>query len=92
MLPAHGLECPFELAKIVHTQFVELHPHEVAARGLAEGSQVTVTSPAGSVKATLRSSTDTPPGAAFLLFDQPGLHANELMAWQEDATWVEVTA
>jgi predicted molibdopterin-dependent oxidoreductase YjgC len=80
-----------DLGVVTPRPFVELHPDEVAARGLTPGSQVTVTSGAGSAPAVLRSSTDTPRGAAYLLFDQPGMHANELLDRREPATFVEVT-
>ena len=80
-----------DLHVVTPRPFVELHPDEVAARGLTVGSQVTVTSAAGMVQGVLRSSTDTPPGAAYVLFDQPGMHANELLDHREAATFVEVT-
>ncbi|HLI57525.1 MAG TPA: molybdopterin-dependent oxidoreductase, partial [Actinomycetota bacterium] len=71
---------------------VELHPDEAAARGLVEGAQVTVRSARGSVTAALQLSTDTPAGAVFLLYDQPGLHANVLLDSAEPATYVEVSS
>jgi anaerobic selenocysteine-containing dehydrogenase len=79
-----------DLRPVTPKAFVELHPDEVAARGLVEGSLVTVTSPASSVQVALQSSTDTPRGAAYVAFDQPGLAANGLLSG-EHATFVEVT-
>jgi predicted molibdopterin-dependent oxidoreductase YjgC len=68
-----------ELAAVTPAPFVELHPEEVERRGLSEGQSVTVASPRGSVRVRLKVSTDTPVGAAFMLFDQPGVRANVLM-------------
>jgi NADH-quinone oxidoreductase subunit G len=80
-----------DLRKVTPHPFVELHPDEAAARGLSEGTPVTVRSPRGSVRAVLRCSTDTPPGAAHMLYDQPGLAANVLLDSGEPATYVEVS-
>jgi len=79
-----------DLAAVTPGPFVELHPDEAAARGLTEGVEVAVTSDSGSIRAPLRISTDTPRGAVFLPFDQPGLSANALMDAKEPATYVDV--
>jgi predicted molibdopterin-dependent oxidoreductase YjgC len=85
-----------DLGVVTPAPFVELHPDEAAARGLAAGSEVTVSAasgvmgPAASVRVPLRTSTDTPPGAAAVLFDQPGMAANALMDSSAPATYVTV--
>ena len=80
-----------DLTVVTPGPFVELHPDEAAARNLAAGTMLKVTSQGGSVAAALRISTDTPPGAAAMLFDQPGAAANVLCDSTADATFVEVT-
>ncbi|MCW3035430.1 MAG: hypothetical protein JWM17_742, partial [Actinobacteria bacterium] len=42
------------------------------------------------VRVPLRISTDTPPGAAAVPFDQPGMSANVLLDSSEPATYVTV--
>jgi NADH-quinone oxidoreductase subunit G len=85
-----------DLGVVTPAPFVELHPDEAAARGLAAGSEVTVSAasgvmgPGASVRVPLRTSTDTPPGAAAVLFDQPGMAANALMDSSAPATYVTV--
>jgi NADH-quinone oxidoreductase subunit G len=79
-----------DLRVVTPEAFVELHPDEVAARGLVPGDAVTVTSPKGSVAVVLRSSTDTPPGAAYMLLDQPGAGAGVLLDAGASATHVVV--
>jgi predicted molibdopterin-dependent oxidoreductase YjgC len=79
-----------DLGVVTPAPFVELHPDEAAARRLAAGSEVTVSSPKGSVRVPLRISTDTPPGAAAVPFDQPGMSANVLLDSSEPATYVTV--
>ena len=79
-----------DLGVVTPAPFVELHPDEAAARRLVAGSEVTVSSPKGSVRVPLRISTDTPPGAAAVPFDQPGMSANVLLDSSEPATYVTV--
>ena len=86
-----------DLGVVTPAPFVELHPDEAAARGLVDGSEVTVSSADGatgieaaSVRVRLRTSTDTPPGAAAVLFDQPGMAANVLLDSSGTATHVTV--
>ncbi len=79
-----------ELRNVTPAPFVELNPEEAGARGLAAGEEVTVTAIRGSLRLVLRVSADTPKGAAFVLFDQPGANANALMDATEPATYVEV--
>ncbi len=80
-----------ELAGLTPAPFVELHPDEAAARGLQTGEDVAVRSNRGELRVTLRTSQDTPPGAAFMLFDQPGAPANTLMDSSQVMTRVEVS-
>jgi anaerobic selenocysteine-containing dehydrogenase len=83
-----------DLGVVTPAPFVELHPDEAAARGLVAGSEVTVTSAresvGASVRVPLRISTDTPPGAAAVLFDQPGMSANVLLDSSATASFVTV--
>ncbi|GAC1361358.1 MAG: hypothetical protein NVSMB32_00210 [Actinomycetota bacterium] len=81
-----------DLRGVTPAAFVELHPQEAQARGLQEGAEVTVSSGQGSVRAALRCSPDTPRGAVFLPYDQPGMHANVLLDSLQAVTFVEVTA
>ena len=108
-----------DLGVVTPAPFVELHPDEAAARGLVDGSEVTVSSANGAngaggghgadgagrtggaseaplkapdrkVRVRLRTSTDTPPGAAAVLFDQPGMAANVLLDSSGAAAYVTV--
>ena len=86
-----------DLGVVTPAPFVELHPDEAAARGLVPGSEVTVSSAntavgavGASVRVPLRTSTDTPRGAAAVLFDQPGMAANVLLDSSGSATYVTV--
>jgi predicted molibdopterin-dependent oxidoreductase YjgC len=85
-----------DLGVVTPSPFVELHPDEAAARGLVAGSEVTVSPANGagaagvSVRVPLRISTDTPRGAAAVLFDQPGMAANVLLDSSGSATYVTV--
>lgn len=80
-----------ELAPVTPEPFVELHPAEAERRELFEGQIVSVASPRGSVRVRLRVSEDTPVGAAFMLFDQPGVRSNVLMDYRSEDR-VEVRA
>lgn len=79
-----------ELRNVTPAPFVELNPAEASTRGLSGGEEVTVTAIRGSMRLQLRVSADTPKGAAFVLFDQPGASSNVLMDATEPATYVEV--
>ncbi len=81
-----------DLREVTPKPFVELHPHEAAARGLAEGDEVSVASHRASVRTRVRISDATPPGAAFMLFDQPGLRTNALLDLGEPVTFVQISA
>ncbi len=85
-----------ELRNVTPAPFVELNPAEALSRGLTGGEEVAVTSTKGAIRLQLRISPDTPKGAAFVLFDQPGaggnqMGANVLMDANSPATYVEVT-
>jgi len=80
-----------ELRNLTPQPFVELHPDEARVRGLSAGEMVTVFSPKGSTTVALRVSKDTPAGAAYMLFDQPGVRANVLLDSGRSATFVEVS-
>lgn len=79
-----------ELAPVTPSPFVELHPDEAESRGLTDGQEVTVRSNRGSVRVPLRVSGDTPAGAAYMLFDQPGIRANSLIEFGRETNLVEV--
>jgi NADH-quinone oxidoreductase subunit G len=81
-----------ELHNVTPGGFVELHPAEAEARGLQEDAEVVVGSARGRQRARLRISSNTPRGAAFVPFRQPGFRANLLIDSSEEATFVEVTA
>ena len=81
-----------ELRNVTPAPYVELNPAEAIARGLNAGAEVTVMNVRGSVRLQLRVSADTPQGAAFVLFDQPGAGANVLMDATEPATYVEIAS
>ena len=86
-----------DLGVVTPAPFVELHPDEAAVRGLVAGSEVTVSPATGAdaalgapVRVPLRTSTDTPRGAAAVLFDQPGMAANVLLDSSGTAAYVTV--
>jgi NADH-quinone oxidoreductase subunit G len=79
-----------ELAPLRLEPFVELHPQDARARGLQKGDEVKVASSRGELQLKLRVSEDTPPGSAFMLFDQPGAAANQLMNSADPVTLVDV--
>ena len=100
MLPTTAVQCPLAILIGCAVILVSGTATNMALRSSmcrsmpwvsCPSGQVTVTSGAGAVQGVLRSSTDTPPGAAYVLLDQPGMHANELLDRQEEATFVEVT-
>ena len=79
-----------DLSGLAPRPFVEIHPGEAEGRGLTDGEEVTVSNAKGSVRVSLRVSADTPPGAAFMAFDQPGVRASLLMDAGRE-TFVEVS-
>jgi NADH-quinone oxidoreductase subunit G len=84
-----------DLGVVTPAPFLELHPDEAAARGLVAGTDVVVAHAGGpmgsSVRVRLRTSTDTPRGAAAAGFDQPGMTANVLLDASSPAAYVTVT-
>lgn len=81
-----------DLRPVTPEPFVELHHEEAERRGLVDGQQVQVSSERGSIRLKLVISEDTPKGAAFMLFDQPGVRANLLMDSRAPESFVEVSA
>ena len=79
-----------DLRVVTPEAFVELHPDDIAALGLVAGDAVTVASPKGAVAVVLRSSTDTPRGAAYMLLDQPGAGVSGLIDATAGVTYVTV--
>ncbi len=62
---------PEQVRKLTPEPFVALNPADLAAAKLAEGSQVTVTSPHGSATLTLKADASVQPGTAWIP-DRPG--------------------
>jgi NADH-quinone oxidoreductase subunit G len=60
--------------------FLELHPADAAAAGLAEGAGAVVRTDAGVAELPVRVSEHIAAGAAFVPFNQPGLAANTLFS------------
>lgn len=80
-----------ELRNVTPQAHVELHPSDASSRGLPDGSKVTVRSSRGSLRVSLRISSDTPAGSASMLFDQPETPVNALIDITSPLTFVEVT-
>ena len=57
---------------------VEMNRSDMAMEGLSEGEMVEVESPAGRLKAKVRSDEALPQGVMFTTFHYPGLRANLL--------------
>jgi NADH-quinone oxidoreductase subunit G len=60
--------------------FVEVHPDDAAAAGVADGARVTLTTPAAAATLPARVTPTVAKGAVFVPFNQPGLGANALFA------------
>jgi predicted molibdopterin-dependent oxidoreductase YjgC len=69
---------PEQVRKLTPAAFVALNPADLAAAKLTAGSQVTVTSPRGSVTLTLKADASVQPGTAWIPADLPGLPAETL--------------
>jgi NADH-quinone oxidoreductase subunit G len=65
-------------AALAEEPFVELHPDDAAAAGVADGRRVTLTTPAAAATLPARVTEGVARGAAFVPFNQPGFHANQL--------------
>lgn len=79
-----------ELRNVRKPPFVELHPDEAMLRGLSDGEAVTVRSPLGEVQVTLRVSSESPKGAAFVPYELADFRANVLMDSSQPINFVEV--
>ncbi|HEX6130388.1 MAG TPA: NADH-quinone oxidoreductase subunit G [Actinomycetota bacterium] len=60
--------------------FVEVHPDDAAALGLADGGRAIVRTAAGEAELPVRISDGVARGAAFVPFNQPGCRANALLS------------
>lgn len=67
-------------AALEEEAFVELHPSDAAAAGIADGSRATVRTDAGAAELPARVTEHIAAGAAFVPFNQPGLAANTLFS------------
>jgi NADH-quinone oxidoreductase subunit G len=65
-------------AALAEEPFVQIHPDDAAAAGVADGALVTLTTPAAAATLPARVTTDVATGAVFVPFNQPGFAANEL--------------
>ena len=63
--------------------FLELHADDAAARGIADGTRVTIRTAAGEAELPVRVSEGISIGSAFVPFNQPGFAANTLL----QGTW-----
>ncbi|MDQ1301512.1 MAG: hypothetical protein QG637_1434, partial [Chloroflexota bacterium] len=71
---------PEQVRQLIPEPFVALNPADLAAAKLAEGGQVTVTSPRGSVSLTLKADASVQPGTAWIPADLTGRPAEALGA------------
>jgi NADH-quinone oxidoreductase chain G len=71
---------PDQVRQLTPAPFVALNGADLAAAKLAEGGQVTVTSPHGSVSLTLKADASVQPGTAWIPADLAGLPAEVLGA------------
>jgi NADH-quinone oxidoreductase subunit G len=60
--------------------FVEIHPDDASALGLADGDRARVATPAAAAELPVRVSDGVVRGAAFLPWNNPGLAANTLLS------------
>jgi anaerobic selenocysteine-containing dehydrogenase len=67
-------------AALEEPAFVELHPDDAAAAGLADGSRAVVRTDAGEAELPVRVSEGIARGTAFVPFNQPGFAANVLLS------------
>ncbi len=74
-----------QVRKLTPAPFVALNPTDLAATKLAEGSQVTVASPHGSVTLTLRADASVQSGTAWIPANLPGLPAETLGAGHRES-------
>ena len=71
--------------------FVEIHPEDAAAAGIADGASAIVRTDAGEATLPARVTDHVARGAVFVPFNQPGFAANTLLSGRMTAA-VELTA
>ncbi|HET9672451.1 MAG TPA: molybdopterin dinucleotide binding domain-containing protein, partial [Actinomycetota bacterium] len=67
-------------AALAEEPFVEIHPDDAAAAGVADDAEVTVRTPAGEATLPARVTDLVASGAVFVPFNQAGFRANRLLA------------
>ena len=67
-------------AALEEPAFVEVHPRDAEAAGIADGGRVVVRTDAGEAEVDARVTEQVTPGAVFVPFNQPGLAANTLLS------------
>jgi NADH-quinone oxidoreductase subunit G len=67
-------------AALQEPAFVEVHPRDAEAAGLADGGRVVVRTDAAEAELEARVTEHIAPGAVFVPFNQPGLAANILLS------------
>ena len=74
--------------------FVEIHPDDATALGLADGDRARVTTEAGSAELPVRVTDAVAKGSVFVPWNNPGLAANTLLSGErvERATLEKVEA
>jgi predicted molibdopterin-dependent oxidoreductase YjgC len=69
-------------AALGESAFVEVHPHDAAQAGVADGQVVVVRTSAGEADLPVRVTEHIAPGAVFVPFNQPGRAINALLSGQ----------
>jgi len=67
-------------AALEESAFIEVHPRDAEAAGVADGGRVVVRTDAGEAEVDARVTEQVTPGAVFVPFNQPGLAANTLLS------------
>ncbi len=67
-------------AALEEPAFVEMHPSDAAAAGLADGLGIRLRTDAGEAVLALRVTEDVAEGTVFVPFNQPGFAANTLLS------------
>ena len=67
-------------AALQEPAFVEVHPRDAEAAGVADGGRVVVRTDAGRAELEARVTEHVAPGAVFVPFNQPGLATNTLLS------------
>jgi len=79
-----------QVLKLIPPPFVALNPADLASSKLSEGSEVSVTSPRGSVRLLLRADASTQPGTAWLPLGLAGAPAEMLGAARGEPVAVKI--